>query len=546
MGPTLTGSPDTLRTKDDGEVWKLGDIINSTPVSVSKPPDYYHLIYGDESFQNYLDANKDRETVVYVGANDGMLHAFTSWKYNDGQYTQPASTSEAIGDELWAYIPQTLLPHLKFLADPEYGHTYYVDLKPKVFDAQINGVWKTLLLVGLNMGGKAIWAEGDFDGNSSTADTIRDFHPTYACIDVTEPRIPRLLWERSYENLAMSTSYPAIVAVGKSRSESGGTYTWSAGKWLAVFGSGPTDYDGSSSQSGHMFVVDLETGEPYRSLDTASVSHDWLFETGTNYTVMNSPVAFDKNLTYNVDSIYFGSTTKVRSVGYDTDGVTVIDNGLAGNVFKINTHSFSSGYGVPSDDPEADWTMTSLFDSPGPVAASVALSTDTNGNVWAFFGTGRYQTGSDKTDQTQQYFFGVKDPYFNYDHENGSAGDDYYLSGTNSLELGISDLFNANPYDVHTNRKVSDGTNVISWDNLVDAARNEDGWYRELEANPAMLRNGSFPRRRYSGALSFSPDIHPTTISAGLGATPNFMPPTMKPVRPTTNIFCQVSSRRPR
>ncbi len=83
----LIGDPKTrTRTMDDGTVWKLGDIINSTPVSISKPPDHYHLIYSDESFQNYLDANKDRETVVYVGANDGMLHAFTSWHYTDGQY----------------------------------------------------------------------------------------------------------------------------------------------------------------------------------------------------------------------------------------------------------------------------------------------------------------------------------------------------------------------------------------------------------------------------------------------------------------------------
>jgi len=521
-GPDLDGSPNTRsRTKDDGEVWKLGDIINSTPVSVSKPPDYYHLIYGDESFQDYLDANKDRETVVYVGANDGMLHAFTSWKYNDGQYTQPASTSEAIGDELWAYIPQTLLPHLKFLADPEYGHTYYVDLKPKVFDAQINGVWKTLLLVGLNMGGKAIWAEGDFDGNSSTADTIRWFYPTYVCLDVTNPRVPRLLWERSYENLEMSTSYPAIVAVGKSRSTSSstGTHTWSAGKWLAVFGSGPSEYDGSSSQNGHMFVVDLETGEPYRHVDGAGESHEWLFETGTNYTVMNSPVAFDKNLTYNVDSIYFGSTAKVRVVTTDaSDGVTIIDNGLAGKLFKINTHKFVSGVGVPSDDPVADWHMSTLFDSPGPISASVALSTDKLGNVWAFFGTGRYHANSDKTDQTQQYFLGVKDPYFNYDHS-------YYLSNDTSSapELGMSDLFNSNLYTVYTSRKVKDTSGAVTgWYDMVDLARGEDGWYRELETTTGYASERVISKATVLGGIVFFPGYTPNNDQCGFGGDTRF------------------------
>ena len=66
----------------DGNVWKLGDIVHSTPVSIAKPPDNYHIIYSDASYLDYYNAFKDRETMVYVGANDGMLHAFTSWVYS--------------------------------------------------------------------------------------------------------------------------------------------------------------------------------------------------------------------------------------------------------------------------------------------------------------------------------------------------------------------------------------------------------------------------------------------------------------------------------
>jgi type IV pilus assembly protein PilY1 len=408
----LVGSPDTrTRTFDDGTVWKLGDIINSTPVSISKAPDYYHIIYGDESFQSYLDYTKNRETVIYTGANDGMLHAFTSWKYNDGQYTQVASTTEGLGDELWAYVPQTLLPHLKFLAAPDYAHSFYVDLKPKLFDARIftpstdhPGGWGTILLVGLNMGGKHIWAEDDFDSDAATLET-RHFYPTYSCLDVTNPREPHLLWERSYEGLAMSTSFPAALAVGPTRSEdsSSGKVTWTAGNWMVAFGSGPTDYDGSSSQSGYMFVVDLLTGKPFQYND-GSVNHDWLFTTGTANTLMNSPVAFDKSLTYNVDGIYFGSTAKAAS------------GGLEGKIYKINTHTVGVTSGdrtaCPPTTPTA-WTISSMFDSPGSYHRPVSLSTDLQDNVWAFFGTGRYQSNADKADQSQQYFFGVKDPYFN-------------------------------------------------------------------------------------------------------------------------------------
>jgi type IV pilus assembly protein PilY1 len=227
-----------LRTRTlDGKVWKLGDIVDSTPVSLSKPPDNFHIIYGDDTANH--------------------------------RYTQPAATTEEMGDELWAFIPQSLLPHLKWLPSPDYTHVDYVNLKPKLFDAKIDhdnnsltdDEWRTILLAGLNMGGKHIWAEGDFDdGTGSPVPEIRNFYPTYVCMDVTDPRNPSLLWERSYTDLEMTASFPAAIKVKD--------------KWFAVFGSGPTDYDGTSTKDGHIFVVDLNTGEPYRN-----GANDWLFQT---------------------------------------------------------------------------------------------------------------------------------------------------------------------------------------------------------------------------------------------------------------------------
>jgi len=512
----LVGSPDTrTRTTDEGTVWKLGDIVNSTPVSISKAPDYYHLIYGDESFQSYLNYTKNRETVIYAGANDGMLHAFTSWKYDNGSYTPVTVTTEALGDELWAYIPQTLLPHLKFLAAPDYAHSFYVDAKPKLFDARIftpstthPGGWGTILLVGMNYGGKHIWVEDDFGDGVVT----RHFYPTYVCMDVTNPRSPRVLWERSYENLAMTTSFPAALAVGPARSESSGTYTWTAGEWMVAFGSGPTEYDGTSNQQGYMYVVDLLTGEPYPSAG----GNEWLFATGTANTSMNSPIAFDKSLTYSVDGIYFGSIADA--------GTT--PPSLEGKVFKISTH-VDSGVSpdivrVPSDDP-SQWTLSSIFDSPGPVSAPVSLSTDKDDNVWAFFGTGRYQSNADKQDENQQYFFGIKDPYFNSDHENGTASNDYYLSGTNTLELGISDLFEASLYSVHTNRTVTGGISAVTdWNSLLTEARNYDGWYHPLEALSGNPSERVISKATVLGGIVFFPAYTPNDDICGFGGDTNF------------------------
>lgn len=492
----LIGGPSTRSRTLNGNVWKLGDIVNSTPVSISSPPDSYHLIYGDASFQNYLNHCKGRETAVYVGANDGMLHAFTSWKYDasTGTYTQPSATTEALGDELWAYIPQALLPHLKFLANPEYAHSYYVDMKPKVFDAQIfdngshfinDGGWGTILLVGLNMGGKRIWAESDFDGDSSDVET-RYFNPTYICMDVTDPRNPRLLWERSYENLAMTTSSPTIVAVGKTRFLSGTSYSWSVGKWLAVFGSGPTEYDGSANQNGYIFAIDLKTGKPYRS----SGGDEWLFDTGSAAAAMNSPVSYDHGLNYNVDGVYFGSAIGASG----------------GKVYKIDTRVS----GVPSDDP-TKWNLTTMFDAQGPISAPLSLSTDSNGNAWVFFGTGRYLSTGDKLDTEQRYFFGVKDSF--------------YRTGTPVVNLDMmTDLFDASPYTVYTNQAVtnSDDGSTSNWNSLVSTARGKAGWYNTLETLSGSPSERVISKATVLGGIVFFPAYTPNSDICGFGGDTNY------------------------
>jgi type IV pilus assembly protein PilY1 len=288
------------RTVDGTNVWKLADVVNSTPVSVGKPMENYHIIYSDQSYQTYYNAFQNRETVIYVGANDGMLHAFSSWEYDSATkaFNKPATApgTENIGDEIWAYVPQSLLPHLKWLPSLNYTHVYYADLKPKVFDAKIlpddtyitdadaDDNWGTFLLLGLNMGGKYIQVTDDFDYNAGTANTTRGFYPTYTLFDVTEPRNPKLIWERTYTDLELATSVPTVVRVKN--------------QWFAVF---PSDYDAISAKKGHVFVVDLKTGTPY-----GSGGNDWLFETAEANAFMNSPVSLDEGLDFSVDAIYVG------------------------------------------------------------------------------------------------------------------------------------------------------------------------------------------------------------------------------------------------
>jgi type IV pilus assembly protein PilY1 len=454
-------------------VWKLGDIVHSTPIAIDGPPESYGIIYQDQSYQEYETFYKNssnRETVVYVGGNDGMMHAFTSWYYNPAlmQFEAPPSAhvTEKVGDELWAYIPRALLPHLKWLADPLYTHVFFVDLQPKITDVRIFDVnndtvinnadddsthingWGTVLIGGLRQGGKAIAATDDFDYD--TVNTTETFTSSYFAIDISNPRAPELLWERSFTDMGLTMNEPSIVKVGD--------------KWFMVLGSGPETYEGTnttSTRTGKIYIVDIATGNPYQN-----GTNDWLFETVIDPGVdeqlnafMTTAASVDKGstsqLNYNVDGIYIGATYN--------------DAGWKGAMYKItvpwlcsdtpaNCSSFDNYYGdllhgAYIDNPvdaTTPWYLSKIFASPGPITAPPAISVDQYDNVWVYFGTGRYLSNADKADKTPQYLMGIKDPFFNSDHTPGGIYDgsytyDYYHD-PHSLTLTQSHLFDADIY----------------------------------------------------------------------------------------------------
>ncbi len=141
-----------LRERADD--WKLGDIIHSTPVVVGDPSHFTM----DEDYQNFMDTWSNREKVVYVGSNDGMLHAF----------------SAETGEEKWAFVPEFALEVFEDIANPFYCHNYTCDLTPAVSDMFINGAWRTVLVGGAR------------DGGSS-----------YFALDITDPNDPEFLWQMS-------------------------------------------------------------------------------------------------------------------------------------------------------------------------------------------------------------------------------------------------------------------------------------------------------------------------------------------------------------
>ncbi|MDB5935590.1 MAG: hypothetical protein JWQ01_2934 [Massilia sp.] len=116
----------------------LGDAIHSRPLLVGAPSPAVQGAGYDAFHARY----KSRAEAIYLGANDGMLHAFDA---RDGA-------------ELFAYVPNALIPFLGQLGDPDYRHRPYVDASAGQAEALLNGRWRSVLVSGMGMGARGVFA----------------------------------------------------------------------------------------------------------------------------------------------------------------------------------------------------------------------------------------------------------------------------------------------------------------------------------------------------------------------------------------------------
>jgi type IV pilus assembly protein PilY1 len=192
----------------------LADVIGSQPIYVKKPP----FTYNDTDYSDYVKTNENRTGTVYIGANDGMLHAFDS-------------TS---GTERWAYVPSAMLPRMRALADFNYtsNHRYFVDGSPKVGDVYYGSAWRTILVGGFSSGGVGYYA-----------------------LDITDPANPKALWEfpgTGENDAGYSYSAPLITKL-------------SNGTWVVIVSSGF-----NNSGVGYTYVLNAVTGAQIRKISTGT------------------------------------------------------------------------------------------------------------------------------------------------------------------------------------------------------------------------------------------------------------------------------------
>lgn len=195
----------------------LGDIAHSTPLLVEGIVNRNYQLYSwGAGYEKFRRDMLSRAPTVYVGANDGMLHAFDA----------------KTGVERFAYIPAAAMAKIGALTDPDYLHKYYVDGSPVIADIQdSSGNWKSVLVGTMGRGGDSIFA-----------------------LDVTSPTTfdaANMLWEKSYSALGITTSRPLITRLKD-------------GKWVAVIGYG---YNNTKASQGGLLVIDLNNGNTLWQID---------------------------------------------------------------------------------------------------------------------------------------------------------------------------------------------------------------------------------------------------------------------------------------
>lgn len=473
----LNGDGDAADSGESAKVWKLGDIINSTPQTASwMQLNDYDTIYSDSKYEAFVNdtdstlsvnstARYKNKGMVFVGANDGMLHAFKLGKLglqwasqtstqkavlgrycSDSPSTACVSSSDCssgscatdgdLGKEIWAFVPKNGLPYLKYTHDPAYCHIYSIDLAPFVFDASIEGPtttctetnywnctknsssWRTVLIGGMRFGGGC--KDTSYDGSAGVEVPVDgQGYSSYFALDITDPYNPQLLWEFSNSALGFATSGPAVARI--SARNTGASVSSVAsdknGRWFVILGSGPTggidtadhQFLGNSDQNLTLFVLDLKTGAVVRTIPTGIANA---------FAGSLIDATHDSDIDYQDDVIYIPYVRKCVA-GDIAGGMCDSAQGRwnNGGVLRLLTNEDLDSNTLTSTALyPANWEWSTVIDDAGPVTSSVVkLQNFDTGELWVYFGTGRYfyksSTTIDDADRVR-HLYGLKDPCF--------------------------------------------------------------------------------------------------------------------------------------
>lgn len=481
---------------------KLGDIIHSQPQYVGKPDSGY----AESTYAYFSNSNASRTKMLYVGANDGMLHGFNA----------------QTGAEIFAYIPSEMYriragrPLLSALTRDDYGkttnpHHYFVDGNIAYTDICTGpcaggtgtDTWKTVLIGSLGGGGQGIYAldittpsnfteanasavvkweflDHDHDGNTSDSTITGDADLGYT---YGTPYIVKLCTARDNS----SSATPKVCT----------TY-----KWFAVFGNGynSTEADGYAGSGDAVFyIVDADTGY------------------------------LKKKIPMNVgDSVNPNGLSEISPV--DTDGDGVVDylyaGDLKGNVWKIdltsdNPNNWGTAFGS-NTHPDPFYVAKDEQTTPvrQPITSQPKAKTHPQGGRLLIFGTGSYIATTDPANTQQQTMYGI------WDNDGNTA-----VSYTNHLNLQQQSVLTGTVlYDGSIYTTLS--SNSVDWST-------KKGWYINLPKTKERLVYN--PSLKGSDVLTFTTITPSGDICAAGGDTDDYYGDALSGGRLQWSVFSDIS-----
>ncbi|SMF43140.1 Tfp pilus assembly protein, tip-associated adhesin PilY1 [Alteromonadaceae bacterium Bs31] len=375
-GDTALSGSFTFRSR----ISLLGDIVHSGPQYVGKPrANYPNFIEGNDAnlkqpYFDFVKARASRTPIVYVGANDGMLHAFNA----------------KTGTELFAYIPLAVSSTeakagLHYLAQPTYEHLPYVDATPTVGDVYIDNDWKTYLVGGLGRGGKGIYLLDITDPGSIG----------------TENGMAAIVKEEfTDQHLGYTFSRPQIAKLND-------------GEWVAVFGNG---YTNNTDGEAYLYVLYLDGSGPGGSRfqkvgplggNLATLVGGDCENSSSDCNGLSSPTLLDLNSDGKLDRVYAGDILGnmwAFDFNIDASSGTVVPKVAHGGkpLFTACNSALANGV-CPAASRQA------ITVKPVVTAHEAQRSAATAPNLMVMFGTGQFLTELDKTNTDQQNLYAVWD-----------------------------------------------------------------------------------------------------------------------------------------
>ncbi|WP_343733088.1 PilC/PilY family type IV pilus protein [Duganella sp.] len=417
----------------------IGDIASSKPAYLREP----HNNYPDTAYTDYKTTYANRPGTVFVAANDGMLHAF------DG----------ATGDERWAYVPRIVMSKMAALASTTYGtnHQFTADGSPEVADVKIGGQWRTMLVGGLNAGGRGFYA-----------------------LDVTDPTAPKVMWELCADAAVCPQHNDPDLGLSFGNPQFG---IWQD-KWVVFLTSGYNNIPGSDgvgtgSGGGVLFIVDAATGNILARARTNS--GDTTTPSGlAKITAISSDPLADAKVTYVYGGDVLGAMWRFDLTA-TSGAISVLKMGDAGVSKPITTRPDVTQCGVPvtSTDP------------------SGASSTRTSAVRMVLFGTGRLLDVPDTSNTDVQTLFALKD--------SGNALGSIPTSNLVQQTLSVQ----------------GSSSNVVTYgvtSNPVDLAQ-KDGWYFNWSLNAGERMN--LDPQIVSGVANVITNIPSSSSACSVGGTSN-------------------------